>query len=118
MTAESLWHDLLDAERLLRQAAEDLARRWREAFFSVAAAAIAADYDARLRAGTLPQQPEDAARWLIAALQSGWRARGTAQGLPAPSPTPPPSAPPAPSPTPPPSAPPAPSPTPPPSAPP
>jgi hypothetical protein len=73
MDAESLWHDLLEAEHALRQAAEDLARRWREAFFAVAAVVSAADYDARMRAGTLPTDPEDAARWLMSAAQSGWR---------------------------------------------
>ncbi len=70
MEMESLWHDLLEAERQMRRAAEDLARRWREAFFSVAAAA--ADYEAHLRAGTLPQSPEDAAAWL-SGVMAGWR---------------------------------------------
>jgi len=56
-----LWHDLLEAERTLRRAAEEMARRWREAFFAVAAAAAAAEYEERLRAGTLPSSPEEAA---------------------------------------------------------
>jgi len=73
MDMETLWHDLLEAERTLRRSAEDLARRWREAFFAVAAVVSAADYDARMRAGTLPTDPEDAARWLVSAAQSGWR---------------------------------------------
>lgn len=77
---EALWHDLIEAERQLRQAAEDLARRWREAFFSVAATAAAADYEAHLRSGTLPGSPEDAARWLTAALQTGWRAAAPENG--------------------------------------
>lgn len=77
---EALWHDLIEAERQLRQAAEDLARRWREAFFSVAAVAAAADYEARLRSGTLPGSPDDAARWLTAALQTGWRAAAPENG--------------------------------------
>jgi hypothetical protein len=76
MDAESLWHDLLEAERTLRRAAEDLARRWQDAFFSVAAVVAAADYDLRMRAGTLPREPEEAARWLVSAAQSGWRPAG------------------------------------------
>ncbi len=70
---EQLWHDLLDTERQLRRAAENLARQWRDALFSVAATIAATDYENRLRTGTLPQTPDEAARWLISA-QSGWRA--------------------------------------------
>ncbi len=69
---DQLWHDLLEAERTLRRAAEEMARRWREAFFAVAAAAAAAEYEERLRAGTLPSSPEEAARWLISALRPAW----------------------------------------------
>jgi hypothetical protein len=83
MSVESLWHDLLEAERLLRRSAEEMARRWRDAFFAVAAAAAEEEYESRLRSGALPSSPEEAARWLISVLRSSW---GRAPALPAPRP--------------------------------